>query len=210
MLSFLTLTINLWFIYCPFLIAFTFYFCQYSSCSRYYFLNSHWALKYLQNLDNTVSSCFYIEVWFCKGKCIQNINRKIVKFYLTRLWKNPFPFLSSCTLAISCLFWTFIWITVSTFTIYTSSRRYGLKNKCTSYKYLRSFFWGGGATGRMSSVFANGPRDQSRNPGRIIPKTQKMVIDSTLLITQQYYVGIKGKMEQSREQSIALPVITLV
>ena len=42
-------------------------------------------------------------------------------------------------------------------------------------------------------------------PGRVIPKTQKMVLDTSLLNTQQYKVGIKGKVEQFRERSSALP-----
>ena len=42
-------------------------------------------------------------------------------------------------------------------------------------------------------------------PGRVIPKTQKMVLDAALLSTQHYEVRIKGKVEQSREWSSALP-----
>ena len=57
----------------------------------------------------------------------------------------------------------------------------------------------------MSRVFANGPRIRSSISGRFIPKTQKLVLDATLLNTQQYKVGIKGKVEQSREKSSALP-----
>ena len=57
----------------------------------------------------------------------------------------------------------------------------------------------------MSRVFANGPGDQGSISGRVIPKTQKMVLDPTLLNTQQYKVRIKGKVEQSRELSSALP-----
>ena len=57
----------------------------------------------------------------------------------------------------------------------------------------------------MGRVFANGPGDQGAIPGRVIPKTQKMVLDSALLNTQQYKVRIKGKVEQSREWSSALP-----
>ena len=48
-------------------------------------------------------------------------------------------------------------------------------------------------------VFANGPGDLGSIPGRLIPKTQKMVLDSSLLNTQHYKVRIKGKVEQSRE-----------
>ena len=45
----------------------------------------------------------------------------------------------------------------------------------------------------MGRVFANGPGDQGSIPSRVIPKTQKMVFDSSLLNTQQYKVQIKGK-----------------
>ena len=48
-------------------------------------------------------------------------------------------------------------------------------------------------------VFANGPGDLGSNPGRVIPKTQKMVLDASLLSTQHYKVRIKGKVEQSRK-----------
>ena len=48
-------------------------------------------------------------------------------------------------------------------------------------------------------MFANGPEDLGSIPGRVIPKTQKMVLDASLLNTQHYKVRIKGKVEQSRE-----------
>ena len=41
-------------------------------------------------------------------------------------------------------------------------------------------------------------------PGRVIPKTLKMVLDTSLLNTQQYKVRIEGKVEQSRERSSTL------
>ena len=65
------------------------------------------------------------------------------------------------------------------------------------------------AIGLMSRVFANGPGDWGSIPGRVIPKTQKMVLDTTLLNTQHYKVRIKGKVEQSRESSYALPYTLL-
>ena len=43
----------------------------------------------------------------------------------------------------------------------------------------------------MGRVFANGPRDQGSIPRRIIPKTQKMVLDATLLNTHYYKIWIK-------------------
>ena len=45
----------------------------------------------------------------------------------------------------------------------------------------------------MSRVFTNGLGDQGSIPGRVIPKTQKMVLDATLLDTQHYKVRIKVK-----------------
>ena len=59
----------------------------------------------------------------------------------------------------------------------------------------------------MVKVFANGPGDWSSIPGQVIPKTQKMVVDATLLNTQHYKVRIKDKVEQSREWSSAIPYI---
>ena len=56
----------------------------------------------------------------------------------------------------------------------------------------------------MSRVFANSPEDRGSIPGRVIPKTQKMVLDAALLNTQHYKVRIEGKVEQSREWSSAL------
>ena len=57
----------------------------------------------------------------------------------------------------------------------------------------------------MVRVFANEPGDLGSIPGRVIPKTQKMVLDASLLKSQHYKVGIKGKAEQSKEKSSALP-----
>ena len=54
-------------------------------------------------------------------------------------------------------------------------------------------------------VFANGPGDLGSIPGRVIPKTLKMELDTTLFNTQHYKVRFKGKVEQSREWSSALP-----
>ena len=54
-------------------------------------------------------------------------------------------------------------------------------------------------------VFANSPGDLGSIPDRVIPKTQKMVLDASLLNTQHYKIRIKGKVEQYRERSSALP-----
>ena len=47
----------------------------------------------------------------------------------------------------------------------------------------------------MVRVFTHGPGDLGSIPGRVIPKTKKMVLDATLLNTQHYEVRIKTKVE---------------
>ena len=58
--------------------------------------------------------------------------------------------------------------------------------------------------GLVGRVFANGLGDLGSIPSRVIPKTVKMALDTSLLNTQQYKVHIKGNVEQSRERSSAL------
>ena len=58
-------------------------------------------------------------------------------------------------------------------------------------------------------MFVNSPGDLGSILGHVIPKTLKMVLDTSLLNTLQYKVRIKGKVEQSREKSSALPYISV-
>ena len=53
----------------------------------------------------------------------------------------------------------------------------------------------------MGRVFANGPGALCSVPGRVIPNIFKIVLDTSLLNTQDYKARIKGKAEQSRESS---------
>ena len=55
----------------------------------------------------------------------------------------------------------------------------------------------------MSRVFASGPGDRGSILRRVIPQTQKMVLDVALLNTQHYKGHFKGKVEQPREKSSA-------
>ena len=57
----------------------------------------------------------------------------------------------------------------------------------------------------VCGLFANGPGDVGSISGCVITKTLKMLLDTSLLNTQQYQVRIKGKVEQSREMSSGLP-----
>ena len=47
--------------------------------------------------------------------------------------------------------------------------------------------------------------DQGSLSGRVIPKTQKVVLDTSLLNTQHCKVRFKGKAEQSRENVAPFP-----
>ena len=58
--------------------------------------------------------------------------------------------------------------------------------------------------GQVGRVFTNGPRDLGSIPRRVIPKTLKMVLDTSLINNQLYKVRIKGKVEQFRERSSTL------
>ena len=49
------------------------------------------------------------------------------------------------------------------------------------------------------TVFANSPGDRGSIPGRVIPKTEKIVLDAALVNTQHYKVRITGKVERFRE-----------
>ena len=59
--------------------------------------------------------------------------------------------------------------------------------------------------GLVGSVFANAPGDPDSIPGRVILKTQKMVLNTSLFNTQHYKVHIKGKVGQFRERSMPPP-----
>ena len=62
----------------------------------------------------------------------------------------------------------------------------------------------------MSREFANGQGDRGSILGRVIPKTQYIVLDAALLNTQYYKVWIKSKVEQSREWNRTLPHLGVV
>ena len=48
-----------------------------------------------------------------------------------------------------------------------------------------------------------------QSPVASYERLKKMVLDTSLLNTQQYKVRIKGKVEQAREKSSALPYISM-
>ena len=53
-------------------------------------------------------------------------------------------------------------------------------------------------------VFANGSEDWDSVPGRVIPKTQEIVLDISLLNTPHYKVRFKVKVEQFKERDSVL------
>ena len=60
------------------------------------------------------------------------------------------------------------------------------------YLYIREITW------QVGRVFTNGPGDLGSILSRVILKTLKMLLDTSLLNTLQYKVHIKGKVEKSR------------
>ena len=59
-------------------------------------------------------------------------------------------------------------------------------------------------TNQVDRVFTNGPGDLVSIPGPVIPKTFKMVLDTSLLNTPLYKVLIKDKVEESWERRSVL------
>ena len=55
----------------------------------------------------------------------------------------------------------------------------------------------------MVRLFANGLGDLGSIPGGGISKTQKMVLDATLLNTLHYKVRVKGKVELVQGKGVA-------
>ena len=51
----------------------------------------------------------------------------------------------------------------------------------------------------MSRVLTSGPGNRGSVPGRVILKTQEMILDAAFLKTQFYKILIKGKEEHTRE-----------
>ena len=74
--------------------------------------------------------------------------------------------------------------------------------ECSPLYIYIYIYW---SIGLAVKVFAKGLADWGSVPDQVIPKTQKMVVDASLLNTQHYKVWIKGKVEQSGERSSALP-----
>ena len=73
------------------------------------------------------------------------------------------------------------------------------------FLFLIKYIYTNRLIGLVGRVFANGLGDPCSIPVQVIPKTLKMVLDTSMLNTKQYKVRIEGKVEQSRERSSALP-----
>ena len=60
------------------------------------------------------------------------------------------------------------------------------------YIYIYIYIYKNQLISLVVSVFAYGPVDRGSIPGQVIPKSQKMVLDTTLLNTRLYKLRIKG------------------
>ena len=72
------------------------------------------------------------------------------------------------------------------------------------YTYIYIYIYEYQPIGLLGRVFAHGLEDWGSIPGWIIPNTQQMVLDNSLLNIQHYKVCIKDKVEQSRESVVAI------
>ena len=61
--------------------------------------------------------------------------------------------------------------------------------------------------GLVGRVFTNGLGDLGPVPGQVIPKTLKMVLDTSLLNTQHYEGCIKGKVVAIEKGAFRLPTL---
>ena len=93
--------------------------------------------------------------------------------------------------------------------LFIQLQRYSRCSSCWKGKLLVTLGYGRQLylfiIGLMSRVFSGSLGDQGSIPGRVIPETQKTVLDAAFLNTQHHKVMIKGKVEQSREWCSALP-----
>ena len=72
----------------------------------------------------------------------------------------------------------------------------------TKFSFTNFMYMYNRLIGLVGRVFTNGPGDLGSIPGRVIPKTLKMVLDISLFNIQQYKVRIEGKVEQFRERRV--------
>ena len=131
------------------------------------------------------------------GMVIHREMCKKFKFDHTNKWymHNPAPVLENDTHKL-------LWDSdIHTDHLISARRPYLIiTNKKREYAKFRFFFycWSQKKTERMWKYLGS-------VPGRVIPKTQKMVLDASLLNTQHYKVRIKGNVEQSRERVAPSP-----
>ena len=98
---------------------------------------------------------------------------------------------------LSHLFLPYVLLNTQQYKVRIKGKEEQSREKCRALPYIY--------IGPVGNVFANGMRDLGSIPVRVIPKTLKMVLDTSFRNTQQYKVRIKGKEEQSRKRSSTLP-----
>ena len=104
-----------------------------------------------------------------------------------------FPFLYSFLLSFLLIF--------PSFTSFNSILQSFLLS-CLLFDFLHALNW---CIGLVSRLFTNGLGDQGSIPCRVIPKTQKMVLDTSMLNTLHYKVCIKGKWSNPEKVVVPYP-----
>ena len=105
----------------------------------------------------------------------------------------------------TCMY-THIYTCILFIVMHKSTHVYNMCVYIYVYIYIYIYIYINRLIGLVGRVFANDSGDLGSIPGRVIPKTLKMVLDTSLLNTQQYKVRIKGKVEQFWERGSALPL----
>ena len=162
--------------------------------------------------------CFYAFIWMCAWVFINMfvcMYLRLHGFLCLCLW--GFTDKNVCSFFLSVYFCALagVYLCINIFKrvcLRTCVRVYAFVYVCTSsllsvfscacakHFYLFCAFYNT-LISLVGRVFTNGPGDLGSTSGRVMPKTLKMELDTSLLNTQQYKVRIKGKVEQSRERS---------
>ena len=153
--------------------------CSSSAIMKLQYAEMHLQLQCLWSLKTeSLSVPLSLSVCLSVGLCMHNLILRPNHFLSSHLYMYP--------LSLSLCIYIYIYIY---FIIYIYNEKKKYINRLLSL---------------VGRVFANGPRDLGSIPGGVIPKTVKMILDTSLLNTQQYKVRVKGKVEQSRERSSGL------
>ena len=122
--------------------------------------------------------------------------RMSTKFFVYLLLKVKTDLFQTIQLSISTRF--FIYSDLSGQTVLFQTIKFSISTKLSCSQYYSVFIFR--LIGLVGRVFANGPGDPGSILSRVIPKTLRMVLDTSLLNTQQYKVLSRVKWSNPRKE----------